>query len=579
MKGPKTKDILSGRRLGVVAALCVLLSGAAFLVHRWAYDRMETALGSSLMIQISHQIEARLQDKVEAGRRLASGLESNPKLSEAAIAALAASIMKDDESIIGVSVAPGAVVKLHFPLAQGDANIGHDLLSNPDRRESLAKAAETREAVVAGPYESVEGARIGFIRYPVYENGRLWGFVSLTFDFDALYRSWGLEERFPDLKFGLYLGEGEGRGGSEEKLTPSSYTLAGSEIEGRLSHPNGIIDVFGLSWILAAAPRTGWRLLIDITLYLLLALAALPSAAFGLASLRKVPAEVKDAPSENPAGALELPPIEPSEERRPESLDILPQDILPLEAEGEGGFLDFEEMARKKGRKLRFRGPSVKGALYMPEKAALEEAEEEGAAAAPEEKKEKAAAEAAVDSQAVADLVILPARDKARAQRSAQAARPKAPDSTMLGPLFQGEDSAQASPQPGPSEAVKRPPSILVVDDSEVNRDLVGRMLGLRGLSADFADSGPSALEKCKAKPYDVVFMDCFMPGMDGYKTSQSIRRDLPGRGMKIIGMSARLGEKERENCLASGMDDVLAKPFTSKQLGESLEKNLSQGT
>ena len=132
MKGPKTKDILSGRGLGVVAAFCVLLSGAAFLTHRSAYNRMETVLGSSLMIQISHQIEGRLRDKVEAGRRLASGLESNPQLSEAAIAAIAAAIMKDDETIVGVSVAPGAVVKLHFPLAQGDANIGHDLLSNPE---------------------------------------------------------------------------------------------------------------------------------------------------------------------------------------------------------------------------------------------------------------------------------------------------------------------------------------------------------------------------------------------------------------------------------------------------------------
>ncbi|MEW6548974.1 MAG: response regulator [Spirochaetota bacterium] len=578
MKGPKTKDILSGRGLGVVAAFCVLLSGAAFLTHRSAYNRMETVLGSSLMIQISHQIEGRLRDKVEAGRRLASGLESNPQLSEAAIAAIAAAIMKDDETIVGVSVAPGAVVKLHFPLAQGDANIGHDLLSNPDRRESLARAAETREAVVAGPYESVEGARIGFIRYPVYDKGRLWGFASLTFDFDALYSSWGLEERFPDLKFGLYRGEGEGGGGSEEKVAPSSYKLAGDEIDGRDSHPKGAIDVFGLSWTLAAAPRTGWRL-IDFSLYLLLALAALPSAALGLASLRKVPVEGKGPGSNSLAGVPELPPLEPSEERRPESLDILPQDILPLEAEGEGGFLDFEEMARKKGRKLRFRGPSVKGALYMPEKAALEEAETQGAVAAPEEKTEKAVAEAPTDSQALADLVVLPARDKARAQRPAQAARPKAAEPSSLGPLFQGEDSALTSPQAVSAPAGERPPSILVVDDSEVNRDLVGRMLGLKGLSADFADSGSSALEKCKANAYDVVFMDCFMPGMDGYKTSQSIRRDLPGKGMKIIGMSARLGEKERENCLASGMDDVLAKPFTSKQLGESLEKNLSPGT
>ena len=100
-------------------------------------------------------------------------------------------------------------------------------------------------------------------------------------------------------------------------------------------------------------------------------------------------------------------------------------------------------------------------------------------------------------------------------------------------------------------------------------------MLSLKGYSAEFADSGSATLARCREGTYDLIFLDCFMPGMDGYKTSVLLREEGLRRSTKIIGMSARVGPRELETCKAAGMDDVLAKPFTSKQLFESLAKNL----
>ena len=115
--------------------------------------------------------------------------------------------------------------------------------------------------------------------------------------------------------------------------------------------------------------------------------------------------------------------------------------------------------------------------------------------------------------------------------------------------------------------------AILVVDDSEANRDIVGRMLSLRGYRADFAASGNEAISLAAAKSYKVVFMDSYMPGMDGQAATRILRTSGLSSRAFIVGMSAKIGDQELEKCRQSGMDDLLAKPFTLKQLIAFLER------
>lgn len=114
---------------------------------------------------------------------------------------------------------------------------------------------------------------------------------------------------------------------------------------------------------------------------------------------------------------------------------------------------------------------------------------------------------------------------------------------------------------------------ILVVDDSELNRDVARRFLFLFGIEAEDAKSGTEALEKVKETSYDLILMDCQMPGLDGYETTRRIR--LSEITTPIIALTASVMPKDRQDCLDAGMDDFLSKPLTKSSLAHVLERYL----
>ncbi len=103
---------------------------------------------------------------------------------------------------------------------------------------------------------------------------------------------------------------------------------------------------------------------------------------------------------------------------------------------------------------------------------------------------------------------------------------------------------------------------ILLVEDNEVNCIFVTKLLQLHGLVCDIAVNGEDALNACSAKNYDLIFMDCHMPVMDGYETTRKIRA-LEGnrRHTRIIAMTACAMEDDRQKCIDAGMDDYISKP------------------
>ena len=115
---------------------------------------------------------------------------------------------------------------------------------------------------------------------------------------------------------------------------------------------------------------------------------------------------------------------------------------------------------------------------------------------------------------------------------------------------------------------------VLVVDDVTTNLKVAAGMLGRLGIQATLADSGRAALDAISTTAFDVVFMDCQMPGMDGFETTALIRaRHLPGEGPHIIAMTANAASTDRERCLAHGMDDYLAKPVLLSDLERVLHR------
>lgn len=118
---------------------------------------------------------------------------------------------------------------------------------------------------------------------------------------------------------------------------------------------------------------------------------------------------------------------------------------------------------------------------------------------------------------------------------------------------------------------------ILVVEDNPVNQKVLFRMLGQRGHLVDIAASGHEAVLAVHRVTYDAVLMDCQMPDLDGYQATEEIRRweqtqpRADGlRRLPIIAVTASATNRDRERCIAAGMDDYLSKPIDVATLDRS---------
>jgi two-component system sensor histidine kinase/response regulator len=124
-----------------------------------------------------------------------------------------------------------------------------------------------------------------------------------------------------------------------------------------------------------------------------------------------------------------------------------------------------------------------------------------------------------------------------------------------------------------PSSAAGAQP-VLVAEDNEINQLVIEGMLSRRGIAADLARNGAEALAMLARRPYELVFMDCQMPELDGYETTAAVRAGDAGRAdVRIVAMTANAMAGDRERCLDAGMDDYLAKPLRSEDLDAVLER------
>lgn len=117
---------------------------------------------------------------------------------------------------------------------------------------------------------------------------------------------------------------------------------------------------------------------------------------------------------------------------------------------------------------------------------------------------------------------------------------------------------------------------VLVVDDNQINRLLINKVLTKWGATADFAENGLQAIEKIENnRNYDVVLMDIYMPEMGGVEATRMIRakegtyfRELP-----IIALTASMLNTEVNEMESAGMNDYILKPFDPKGLFDKLSR------
>jgi CheY-like chemotaxis protein len=117
---------------------------------------------------------------------------------------------------------------------------------------------------------------------------------------------------------------------------------------------------------------------------------------------------------------------------------------------------------------------------------------------------------------------------------------------------------------------------VLLVEDNLINQKVACSMMEKLGVETDVAVSGQDAIGKFDLETYDLIFMDCQMPGMDGFETTVAIRAQEQEKRLTktvIIALTANAMEGDRKRCLDSGMDDYMSKPVSLASLSQVLDR------
>jgi len=115
---------------------------------------------------------------------------------------------------------------------------------------------------------------------------------------------------------------------------------------------------------------------------------------------------------------------------------------------------------------------------------------------------------------------------------------------------------------------------VLIAEDNQINQEVSKGMLTKFGFRVHVVSDGFMAVQENKRSPFDIIFMDCQMPVMDGYEATRQIRESEGlERQTIIIAMTANAFKGDREKCIQAGMDDYIAKPFKHADLREVIRK------
>jgi CheY-like chemotaxis protein len=122
-------------------------------------------------------------------------------------------------------------------------------------------------------------------------------------------------------------------------------------------------------------------------------------------------------------------------------------------------------------------------------------------------------------------------------------------------------------------------PKILLVEDDELSRDMLSRLLARRGYKILVAINGRQAVALAKSETPDLILMDLSMPVMDGWAAAQTLKADPGTAAIPIIGVTANALAGDRENALRAGCDDYDTKPIDFNRLLIKIEAFLQKGT
>jgi len=118
---------------------------------------------------------------------------------------------------------------------------------------------------------------------------------------------------------------------------------------------------------------------------------------------------------------------------------------------------------------------------------------------------------------------------------------------------------------------------ILLVEDNEMNRDMLGRRLQRRGHEVVIAVDGAEGVAKAQTDGPDIILMDMSLPVMDGWDATRQLKADTATQGIPVIALTAHAMSGDRDKALEAGCDDYDTKPVEFDRLLSKIEALLSK--
>ncbi|MPR10026.1 response regulator [Microvirga tunisiensis] len=115
-------------------------------------------------------------------------------------------------------------------------------------------------------------------------------------------------------------------------------------------------------------------------------------------------------------------------------------------------------------------------------------------------------------------------------------------------------------------------PTILLVEDNEMNRDMLSRRLMRKGYEVLIADDGATGLKTATEEKPDLILMDMSLPVIDGWEVTRRLKADPETRAVPVIALTAHALSTDREKAMAAGCDDYDTKPIELERLLEKIE-------
>jgi diguanylate cyclase (GGDEF)-like protein len=241
--------------LPALIAFVVIVTAWIFAEHQNAriFQQEVRARTASQVSLLRAKLEGNINANIQLTRGLTAAVATEPGMSQARFAQLGAELMRIDSQIRHLAGAPDLVVSMIYPYGPNRRALGLNYNENPDQRDAALRARDTRDLVLAGPVNLVQGGQ-GFVaRFPVFTNEdgreRFWGILSSVIDIDQLYAVSGLLD--DDLNLDVALTGRDGVEGDLQVFHGDARVLDDAPVVMDILLPSG-------AWHLHARPTGGW---------------------------------------------------------------------------------------------------------------------------------------------------------------------------------------------------------------------------------------------------------------------------------------------------------------------------------